>query len=429
MLKAGVAITDITPWEGVEMAGYPHCPRPNVGAHDPLYASALYLDNGDKKIVWVTLDILYFGKVFTRQIREKFPEYKLMLTTSHTHSGPWAATPEAYEIEEGVANNPEYIEFLMNKLEELIKEAVSNPFNAELGTYIGHCGAEQGVGGNRRHPEDIADPTVNVLAVRDEAKKVRCVFLSYALHPTYLHAESLLVTADYPGYIRKYLHYAAPDAIFMFGQGTSGNQSSRYFRTGQNFDEANRVGTTLGVEVFRCLEKMEYSSDISIKYAFAETELPMREYPPVEESKAAMEEARRIFREMDDSDYIKKRNAELTMFGTESNYANSKYISEHGSLINDELPCELGVVEIGDTVIFALQGEIFVEYGIALKKAANERGKKGFVVEVTNGSLPGYIYTPESLAEGGYEVGNSAFGPESGEIITSKLISLMDEAK
>ena len=117
MLKAGVAITDITPWEGVEMAGYPHCPRPNVGAHDPLYASALYLDNGDKKIVWVTLDILYFGKVFTRQIREKFPEYTLMLTTSHTHSGPWAATPEAYEIEEGVANNPEYIEFLMNKLE------------------------------------------------------------------------------------------------------------------------------------------------------------------------------------------------------------------------------------------------------------------------------------------------------------------------
>ena len=429
MLKAGVAITDITPWEGVEMAGYPHCPRPNVGAHDPLYASALYLDNGDKKIVWVTLDILYFGKVFTRQIREKFPEYTLMLTTSHTHSGPWAATPEAYEIEEGVANNPEYIEFLMNKLEELIKEAISNPFDAEIGTFIGHCGAEQGVGGNRRHPEDIADPTVNVLAVRDAAKKVRCVFLSYALHPTYLHAESLLVTADYPGYIRKYLHYAAPDAIFMFGQGTSGNQSSRYFRTGQNFDEANRVGTTLGVEVFRCLEKMEYSSDIAIKYAFTETELPMREYPPVEESKAAMEEARRIFREMDDSDYIKKRNAELTMFGTESNYANSKYISEHGSLINDELPCELGVVEIGDTVIFALQGEIFVEYGIALKKAANERGKKGFVVEVTNGSLPGYIYTPESLAEGGYEVGNSAFGPESGEIITSKLIALMDEAK
>lgn len=412
------------------MAGYPHCPRPNVGVHDPLYGVALYLDNGDKKIVWVTLDILYFGKVFTKQIKEKFPEYTVMITTSHTHSGPWAATPEAYEIEEGVVNNPEYIDFLMKKVEDVIKEAVKAPFDAELGTCIGHCGAEQGVGGNRRHPDDVADPTVNVLSVRDAAdKKVKCVFLSYALHPTYLHAESLLVTADYPGYTRKYLAYAAPDAVFMFGQGASGNQSSRYFRTGQNFDEANRVGTTIGVEVFRCLEKTEYKSDVTLKYAFTETELPMREYPPVEETKAAMDEARRIFREMDDSDYIRKRNAELTMFGTESNYANSKYIAEHGSLCNDELPCELGVVEIDDTVIFALQGEIFVEYGLALKEEAKKRGKKGFVVEVTNGSLPGYIYTPESLAEGGYEVGNSAFGPESGEIITSKLIALMDEVK
>lgn len=429
MLKAGVAITDITPWKGVEMAGYPHCPRPNIGVHDPLYASALYLDNGDKKIVWVTLDILYFGKVFTKQIREKFPDLKIMLTTSHTHSGPWAATPEAYEIDEGVANDEKYITFLMDKLEKLIKEAVSAPFEAEIGTFIGHCGAEQGVGGNRRHPDDLADPTVNVLAVRDTEKKIRCVFLSYALHPTYLHAESLLVTADYPGYIRKYLKYAAPDAIFMFGQGTSGNQSSRYFRTGQNFDEANRVGTTIGVEVFRCLEKMEYSDSVSIKYAFAETDLPMREYPPVDECKKQMDEARRIFAETDDGNYIAKRNAELAMFGAESNYGNSKYIAEHGFIINSELPCELGVVEISDTVIFALQGEIFVEYGVELKKAANERGKKGFVVEVTNGALPGYIYTPESLDEGGYEVGNSSFGPNAGKVITEKLISLMDSVK
>jgi len=429
MLKAGAAITEITPWEGVEMAGYPHCPRPNVGAHDPLYASALYLDNGDKKIVWLTLDILYFGKVYTRQLREKFPEYYINVTTSHTHSGPWAATPEAYEIEEGVACDEKYLAYLMEKLEALIKDAVASPFDAEIGTYIGYCGAEQGVGGNRRDPKGLSDPSVNVMAVRDMEKKVRVVFLCYALHPTYLHAENLLVTADYPGYIRGYLKYAAPDAIFMFAQGTSGNQSSRYFRTGQNFEEACRVGTTLGVEVFRCLEKMEYKSDVEIKYASAEIELPMRQYPPVEQTLREMEEARRIFREMDDSDYIKKRNAELTMFGTESNYANSKYIAEHGSLNNAELPLECGVVTIGDTILFYMQGEIFVEYGLRMKKVAQERGKRGFLIEVTNGATPGYFYTPESLAEGGYEVGNSSFAPECGDIITAKMTELLDEVK
>lgn len=429
MLKAGVAITEITPWKGIEMAGYPHCPRPNVGAHDPLYASALYLDNGDKKIVWLTLDILYYGKVYTKQIRDMFPEYYINITTSHTHSGPWAATPEAYEIEEGVACDEKYLAFLQEKLASIIKEAVSSTFDAEIGSYTGYCGAEQGVGGNRRDPKGLADPSVNVMAVRDAEKKVRAIFLCYALHPTYLHAENLLVTADYPGYIRGYLKYACPGAVFMFAQGTSGNQSSRYFRTGQNFEEACRVGTTLGVEVFRCLEKMEYTSDVEIKYASAELELPTRTYPPVEVTKREMDEARRIFRETDDSDYIKKRNAELTMFGTESNYANSKYIAEHGSLNNAELPLECGVVEIGDTILFYMQGEIFVEYGLRMKKVAESRGKRGFLVEVTNGATPGYFYTPESLAEGGYEVGNSSFAPECGDIITAKLTELLDEVK
>ena len=429
MLIAGNAITEITPWEGVEMAGYPHCPRPNVGAHDPLYATALYLDNGEKKIVWLTLDILYYGKVYTRRLREKFPEYYINVTCSHTHSGPWAATPEAYEIEEGVACNEKYLEFLDEKLEKLIKDAVSNTFEAEIGTYVGYCGAEQGVGGNRRDPKGLSDPSVNVIAVRDKTGKVRTVFLCYALHPTYLHAENLLVTADYPGYIRGYLKYACPGAIFMFAQGTSGNQSSRYHRVAQNFEEACRVGTTLGVEVFRCLEKMEYTSDVSIKWASAEIELPMRKYPPVEDSLREMEEARRIFREMDDSDYIRKRNAELTMFGTESNYANSKYIAEHGSLNNAELPLECGVVTIGKTALFYMQGEIFVEYGIRMREFAKSRGLTGFLVEVTNGATPGYFYTPESLAEGGYEVGNSSFAPECGDIITSKLEELFDEVK
>ena len=429
MLKAGCSITEITPWKGVEMAGYPHCPRPNEGVHDPLYASALYLYDGEHKVVWVTLDILYYGKVFTKEMKEKFPDYKLLMTTTHTHSGPWAATPEAYEIEEGVANDEKYIAYLQEKLEALIKEAIASPFDAEIGFAFGRCGAEQGVGGNRRDPKGLSDPEVCTLSVRDADRKLRAILVSYALHPTYLHAENLLVTADYPGSIRRYLKYAAPGAIFMFAQGTSGNQSSRYFRTGQNFEESCRVGTTIGVEVFRCLEKTEYSSDVDLSFASAEIELPMREYPPVEVSYREMEEARRIFRETDDSDYIKKRNAELTMFGTESNYANSKYIAEHGSLNNAELPLEVGVLKIGSTVVFYLQGEIFVEYGLRLKEEAKRRGLKAFVVEVTNGAAPGYFYTPESLAEGGYEVGNSSFAPECGDIITSKLISLLDEVK
>lgn len=427
MLKAGVSLVDVSPVKGVEMTGYPHCPRPNIGVHDPLYAACLYLDDGEKKLVWITLDLLYIGKKYTKQIREEFPEYKIMLTTSHTHSGPISSCPLAVEVEDGCEINEEYVAFLMDKLREGIKKATSDVFDAKLGTGIGHCGAEQGVGGNRRDPKGVSDPSVNVLAVKDAEDKIRAVLLSYALHPTYLHAESLVVTADYPAYVRRYLHYAAPDAVFMFAQGTSGNQSSRYFRTEQSFDEACRVGTTLGVEVFHVLEKMEYSDDIKLKWATTEVDLPKRVYPELEEAEIEREKARRVFRETDDSDYIVKRNAELAMFGAENIYAYAKYERENPEYNRGELPCEISVVTIGDTMIFALQGEIFVEFGLALKAASPCR--KAFVFEVTNGSLPGYIYTAEAAEEGGYEVGTSAFAPEAGDELVEEFKKLIEEVK
>ena len=36
---------------------------------------------------------------------------------------------------------------------------------------------------------------------------------------------------------------------------------------------------------------------------------------------------------------------------------------------------------------------------------------------MTNGTLPGYVFTPEAIAEGGYEVGTSIFTGEAGKAI------------
>ena len=91
----------------------------------------------------------------------------------------------------------------------------------------------------------LCDPSLNILAVKDESGDFRAILLNYALHPTYLHAESEVVSADYPGYFRRFMHFAQPKAITMFAQGTSGNQSSRYHRVAQDFEEACRVVTTL----------------------------------------------------------------------------------------------------------------------------------------------------------------------------------------
>ena len=420
MLKAGIALVDISPKEGVQMAGYPHCPRPNIGVHDPLYCGALYLNNGKDDIVMVTLDLLFFGKKYCKTIREKIGG-NIMFTTSHTHSGPWSATPLASELAEGLHDDPSYIAELLPKVEACIREAKANTFDATVGIGVGHCGKEQGVGGNRRFKNGLQDDSVNVICVKDAEGTVRGILTNYALHPTYLHAENLYVTADYPGYMRRYFHFAYPEAKFMFAQGTSGNQSSRYHRVGQNFEEAARVGSTLAVEVFHTIENMEFKNDLDICFKSAEVDLPIREYPPLDVAIREMEEARKAFREMPDDDYIKKRNCELEMFGKENIFYYSE-IAAKGEISDDELPCEVMTLRLGDTLICGTQGEIFVEYGLELKEASPFG--KTFVFELTNGSLPGYIYTPDAVDDGGYEVGTSIFTGEAGKVIVDAIKKL-----
>ena len=92
MLKAGVAIKDISPKLGVELAGYPHCPRNNTGVHDAIYASVIYLSDGKSDVIFVGMDLLYFGKKFCKELRNKFGN-NVMTFTTHTHCAPWASAP------------------------------------------------------------------------------------------------------------------------------------------------------------------------------------------------------------------------------------------------------------------------------------------------------------------------------------------------
>lgn len=417
MLNAGTATVNISPKPGIQLAGYPHCLRPNKGIHDPLYAVALYMDNGSTKKVFLTMDLLSYGKKEVKKLRDKFPDIDITASTTHTHSAPRTQDLHARDKSEGGKTDPEYISFLEKKLEEAVRTATQNTFKAEFASVIGHCGKEQGVGGNRRVKNGLQDPSVNVMAVRDENKIIRAIFLNYTLHPTFLHAENELVSADYPAYIRRYLSFAFPEASFMFAQGASGNQSSRYHRVGQDFEEAARAGTTLGVEVFHCINKMHFTDKVDIAvHTFEIEDVPMKKYPPLEEAKRLEKEAVAAFEAAKSKDYITMRNTELAMFGAQNTVAFAEM--HEAGFVSPELPYEVQLIKINDTLIMTVQGEIFVEYGLEIKKHA--KALKTFFLETSNGYAPGYVYTREAGEEGGYEVGTSMFAANAGEHIINK---------
>lgn len=438
-LHAGVAKIDMSPPEGVRLAGYPHFPRCNTEIHDPLYASCLYLDDGKTEIAIVTLDILFFSKKYTAQVRKRvnvlcgLPEENLFICCSHTHSGPWAAGNPEIEATAGDSEDidPGYLGSLLDGIVSVTVKAKKTAFPAEIGFGTGICGAEKGVGGNRRSKDGMCDPSVNIVAVRDQIGLVRGVFVNYALHPTFLHEDSTSVTADYPGYLRKTVNNRYPEAVIGFAQGSSGDQSSRYFRKGQSFAEAERVGNLIGETAISVIENMTFETEPEIRTARAEIRIDIRAYDPIS---VLEENVRRKTAEYErllagKASYLDVQNANLRMLGAEDmlGYAICVQKGKRIDLRDDEDPAEILIFGIGNHIIAGIPGEVFVEFGLKIK--AGSDADTTFVFELANGCLPGYCYNREALLDEGYEVGNSMLTPGFGDKIADMALLLIRKLK
>jgi neutral ceramidase len=437
-LTAGVSLVDISPGAGIELAGYPHHPRYNQGVHDPLYAGCILLDDGVTKLAIVSLDLLMYSKKEVRAVREDIarltpvPAANIMITCSHTHSGPWTSGRLDLEgLERGLVPDPGFMSDLRRKLASLVKKAWEGRFEAQVGVENGFCGRDRGVGGNRRDPNGIADPQVWVVGIRDAVGRTRGCLVRYALHPTFLHSDNMQVSADYPGCVRSYLAEHAPGVTLLFAQGCSGNQSPRYFRTGKTFAEAMRVGSAIGEEAVRVLDAMEFRADAELSLKSIQTDLETRVLPSLSDAEKAVEETRAHWEKVKAESTVERDiwNAELPFLGAEDTlgYVRVRERGERLSLQDDELPAEVQLIGIGDARLIGLPGEIFVEFGLTIQYRAPF--DRTFVIALANGCLPGYACTSQAYSQGGYETGASLLTGRSGEQLVEAAVRLLWESR
>ena len=438
MIYAGVKQYDITPHRGVRLAGYPHFPRENTGFHDSLYVTAIYISNGKDEFAFAALDILFFSKKYAAEVRKRInsvcgiPEKNILICCSHTHSGPWAAgNPEleATTSGDGKDIDDDYLFVLLENITKAVVEAKKSSFEAEVGFGIGHIGAESGIGGNRRDKNGIVDDSLNILAVRNLQGQLKGVIANYSLHPTFLHEDSLLVSADYPAYLRYELSERFGGVAVGFAQGTSGDQSSRYFRRGQSFDEAERVGRLMGKKAADVIENMVFEKDFRMAHVWKETEIRIRKYPPIEKLEEEVKERTAYYEKLkkEGAAYLDVQNANLRMLGAEDKlgYAICLREGKRIDLYEDENPAEVSVFRMGDHVICGYPGEVFVNYGLVVKQKS--KAASTFVFELADGCLPGYCITDDAYEEDGYEAGNCLLEPKFGDIISGIALDLIDE--
>jgi len=429
-LQAGAATADITPQDSQFLFGYPYVPRYSTSVHDPLLSSALYLSNGRTQVMFVANDIIFVTKEIVRRVRRRIeestgvPGANIMITATHTHSGPKTVD---YLSNEGDSTVPKTDPAYVSLLEAGILEAATAAFQRAGPAEVGMAIADgTGVGTNRRDVSGPADPEVPVLMVRTDGEPLACM-VAYAMHPTVLHADSTLVSGDFPAMTRHFLQQTMldNDIPVLYHTGPAGNQSPRHMTRENSFAEAERLGTMLGKAIARVIPTIEYRAEEMLEVRRAFADLPRRPLPSVSEAERRLEQAVAHLAQLRASGAPRQviRTAEVDWFGAEETLTLAK-AAETGRLeavYDDCMPAEVQAIRVGPWWFVGWPGEMFVEYGLAVKA----RQPQTFIISLANGELQGYIVTEEAEAMGGYEASNAVFAPQSGQTLVDTTLELL----
>ena len=431
-ILAGAAVTDVTPSGSVFLYGYPHVPRYSTGVHDPLQCTALYLKSGKDSAIILANDLVVIEKDFAAGVRERIaaetgvPAESIMVTGTHTHSGPMLADYISHSSDSVVPKTDrEYLKFAADRMVEAGRAAVKAAVPAEAGLAPARA---EGVGTNRHDPAGPADPEVPVLVVRSLANHtpLACLVV-YSMHPTVLHEDSTLITGDFPYFARQYLRGRTLPAScpILYHIGTAGNQSPRHVTHANTFAEAQRLGEKLGQAIAAVIPGITYRSDLPVRCRRKFLELTMRKFPALAAAERAEKEARARFDHLRTSGAPRQetRTAECDWFGAEETVTMARAYAD-GSLKKvavSVMPMEIQAIEIGPWKFVAWPGEYFVEYGLAVKA----HSPNTFIITVANGMLEGYMVTAEAVAGKFYESTNAVFDHSNGPKIVEATLALL----
>lgn len=374
--RVGTATIDITPplEAGILMSSGRGAWAPFEGVRAPLHARALVIQNGQRRVGLVSLDLLGLAgeavggmPAFKRHIaaaaKGLIAADDLVLTSTHTHSGP-----ESLALSDLYKTRPfqDWIQRLAERTGAALGEASRNMRAARLAAGTGHA---PGLGQNRRirtsrgitsaravrptdtvlGPEGPTDDRVQVLAFLDAADRPVAALVNAVAHPVYEMCIKQ-VSPDYPGELCRILESRHAGARVLFLQGAAGNINSSQVSSGS--PDAVRHAEQLAGAVDRVLGGLHPVAGRELVLRWRQVDLPARDL--------------------------------------------------QGRAQPEPLRATLGAVRLGQASLAFLPGEPFVEIGQAIVAASPFPSIA--VVGYCEGYI-GYIPTDRAFDNGGYETG------------------------
>ena len=436
-LQAGVAVADITPPVGYRMCGYFN-ERLSTGVLNPLHAKALVLRQGDTRAAMVFCDIIGLSADVSTRARQQvqqetgIPADNILLAGTHSHTGPlYFDALRDHLHQKAVAKygkdpceERDYSAELVAGIVKAIKEADAKvrPVQAQAGVT-----QQQGLSFNRRfHMKDgtvrfnpgvlnpdivrVAgpiDPGVGMVFFRDaDSKDAFASLVNFALHLD--TTGGTLYAADYPYFVEQSLREKlGKEFVLLFGTGTCGDINHIDVTTKDRL-KPEVIGVTLGRTVAAGVAQSKAIDKPSLAAKRAVVEVPMQRFTAAE-----IEQARK--------DMDKIGTSDLSFLDQVKAYKIMDVQTRGGSTI----PLEVQAFRLSDEVaVVGLPGEVFVEIGLAIKKASPF--PVTLVIELCQDDVA-YVPTRKAFAEGSYETVNSRIAPGGGEVMTDMAIGLLKE--
>lgn len=377
--EVGAGRRDITPREPVPMWGYgARHDALSKGVLDPLYADALVIQAGGRKLAIVGLDL---GRApaeaslqsIRRRIQEQCGIQDSIIAGSHTHHGPVLELTDQEGKGKGRFDAAlRYYHEMEDGIVAAIAEANAHLVPARMAT-----GSLQLEGFNRnRHTKIEPKPSDRELAVMrfdDSAGKPIAILVNFAAHPTMISAAILRFSADYVGALKaEVTKETGAAAIFM--QGAAGDQSAN-------------EGSNRGYQAFG--QALAHEA-VKLAQSLAPQEVA---HPSLE----CREERLRFTSRTDFANPAVKAAYSKAFFPE----LVPNYIDEYADGIRPRLTVAL---LNGDIALVGVSGEFFSNHAIRLKQRA--RVKQLFFFGYANGYHQ-YFPTIEAVAEGGYGADNA----------------------
>ena len=234
MMRAGFAKVRITPPVGTTMMGFGGRDMDHgcEGAHDDIYASALFLEHEGEELLLMGFDLCFLG-------REEADRYKgamgrhldlyprqILLNTSHNHVGPAVGTWYSAGYE---APDLRYLQQLEAATVEAALKARACMREVTLWSGVTRSAIPvnrrrpmpDGSTQNRPNPAKRAYDRLPVCVFKDSAGKPVCVLFSISCHPSMM--SGFMISAEYPGAAVRQLDERLGAEVGFFLQGVGGD--------------------------------------------------------------------------------------------------------------------------------------------------------------------------------------------------------------